>query len=602
MSLSGDNGTEGGLCSKNSPRNLKSSLSICHAKKGDKNMKVTKQIEVYLLRKRNIRPIDVVQSDTGVELVFSVKDFVIPDGTTATLYVQKPSGKFVYQEKNITVVADTITVDLENQAITEYGRVGYQVTLKNGSDTVTTFAGLMNVEKSLKDSGVESKTVVNAFDDLTAAQVATFRERAELIAAEVIATIPEDYTALDTKVDTLVDSVANAVKGNLSGAVVRADDVSPVAHNPVVRVYGKNLINYPAFTEVLIFNGVATFSDDGILTLTATKDDCYTLHSPFPIEARIPVKPGEVFTLSWDSDATEDNRGEVYILPDGKPVDFGRTLATAKKLTYTVPAGYEFIVYRFGVEKSGATIKYWNLQIERGETVTEYKPYIDPATVEVLAYGKNLIGLTDREIVDFGGGDASSIRNFTGKSIIVGFASNNFYFPANVSNVNIREGYLSFESSQGGYGVALDMRVRPNTTYSISHVKLTNVSAVGITEYTENGEYIGFASLADTAFTTGPNTKWVVVCFRHIDNNTKTEIDKIQVETGEAVTEYEPFNGANTYIPNVDGTVSGLVSVSPSMTILTDTDGVTVDCEYNRDTNKVIDRLVKAIEALGGTV
>jgi len=123
-------------------------------------MKVTKQIEVYLLRKRNIRPVDVVQYDTGVELVFSVKDFVIPGGTTATLYVQKPSGKFVYQEKNITVASDTVTVDLENQAITEYGRVGYQVTLKNGSDTVTTFAGLMNVEKSLKDSGVETERMV----------------------------------------------------------------------------------------------------------------------------------------------------------------------------------------------------------------------------------------------------------------------------------------------------------------------------------------------------------------------------------------------------------------------------------------------------------
>ena len=61
-------------------------------------MKATKEIEIYLTKKRNVRQIDVVQYDTGIQLVFTVKDFTIPSGATATLYVQKPSGKFVYQE------------------------------------------------------------------------------------------------------------------------------------------------------------------------------------------------------------------------------------------------------------------------------------------------------------------------------------------------------------------------------------------------------------------------------------------------------------------------------------------------------------------------
>ena len=84
-------------------------------------MKVQKNIEVWLVQKRPPRQIDLVQYDTGVQLVFTVQDFTIPSGTTATLYVQKPSGKFVYQEKGITVNGNTITVDLENQAITEHG-------------------------------------------------------------------------------------------------------------------------------------------------------------------------------------------------------------------------------------------------------------------------------------------------------------------------------------------------------------------------------------------------------------------------------------------------------------------------------------------------
>lgn len=123
-------------------------------------MKATKQIDVYLIKKRNVRSIDVVQYDTGIQLVFTVKDFTIPSGATATLYVQKPSGKFVFQEDGITVSGNTVTIDLHNQAITEHGKAPYQVSLTSGSDVITTFTGLLLVEKSLKDAGAtESETV-----------------------------------------------------------------------------------------------------------------------------------------------------------------------------------------------------------------------------------------------------------------------------------------------------------------------------------------------------------------------------------------------------------------------------------------------------------
>ena len=190
-------------------------------------MKVQKKIDVYLVKKRNIRIIDVVQFDTGIQLVFTVKDFEITTGTNATLYVQKPSGKFVYQETGITVAENTITIDLENQAITEHGKVPYQVTLKNESDEITTFTGVMMVEASLKDSGAtESKTVIRAFDEAVSDRVAEFQTVAERIVQACIATIPEDYTVMEAKVNEL----ASAIKGMLKGEIVMADDVSPVEH------------------------------------------------------------------------------------------------------------------------------------------------------------------------------------------------------------------------------------------------------------------------------------------------------------------------------------------------------------------------------------
>lgn len=357
-------------------------------------MKVQKFIEVRLLKKRLTSPvIDVVQYDTGIQLVFSLVDFDIPSGTTATLYVQKRSGKFVYQEKDITVSGNQITIDLENQALTEHGETKYQIMLKNGSDTVTTFAGVLRIEKSLADSNaVESKTVIRAFDEAVADHVAEFQSKAEQIVAACIATIPEDYTTMEAKVNEL----ANAIKGNLSGAVVFADDVSTVEHNPVVNVHGKNLFNYDAWKGINAIHGEVIYSDDGYVKLTATEDDCFTNYGMYPQAARIPVKPGESVTLSWETDADETlTSGMVYVFANGTSDSFHSAPATQKKLTYIPPLGCEFITFRVGVSVAGDSITYWNLQIENGDSATEYEPYIDPSTVTVTADGLNYVPASD---------------------------------------------------------------------------------------------------------------------------------------------------------------------------------------------------------------
>lgn len=63
---------------------------------------------------------------------------------------------------------------------------------------------------------------------------------------------------------------------------------------------------------------------------------------------------------------------------------------------------------------------------------------------------------------------------------------------------------------------------------------------------------------------------------------------------------FEAYSGEE-YIPLTDGIVEEITS-KPNMTILTDTQDVTIECEYNKDTNKVIEKLTDAITALGGTI
>ena len=61
---------------------------------------------------------------------------------------------------------------------------------------------------------------------------------------------------------------------------------------------------------------------------------------------------------------------------------------------------------------------------------------------------------------------------------------------------------------------------------------------------------------------------------------------KPQLEIGTTPTEYEPYSAPIEYTPTADGTVNGVTSLYPNTTLTTDTDGVIIDCEYNRDINK----------------
>ena len=71
---------------------------------------------------------------------------------------------------------------------------------------------------------------------------------------------------------------------------------------------------------------------------------------------------------------------------------------------------------------------------------------------------------------------------------------------------------------------------------------------------------------------------------------------KPQLEIGATATEYEPYITPTEYIPTADGTVNGVTSLYPNTTLTTDTDGVSIDCKYNRDINKAFAALEAAAQ------
>lgn len=71
----------------------------------------------------------------------------------------------------------------------------------------------------------------------------------------------------------------------------------------------------------------------------------------------------------------------------------------------------------------------------------------------------------------------------------------------------------------------------------------------------------------------------------------KTYVKNFIISIGSDLS-YEPYKEVQSTAANNDGTVYGLTSASPYMTLITDTDGVVINCDYKADTKKYIDNKI----------
>ena len=145
--------------------------------------------------------VQAVQGDSGRAVNFTLSDITIPDGATATYYVQKPSGEAVYN--NATISGNNVIVEFTPQALAEYGECPSHVRILSDGEVVTSFAFILLVRKFFGDGAIESTTEMNIFDKAVEQATEQIRDSADEVAQEVIASIPADYTALSTEVTDL---------------------------------------------------------------------------------------------------------------------------------------------------------------------------------------------------------------------------------------------------------------------------------------------------------------------------------------------------------------------------------------------------------------
>lgn len=103
--------------------------------------------DIYVLQDVIKFPINYPQGSDAIDIEFTIRDYHVPAGSTARIYVDKPSGKAVYD--SVSISGNVITVDVNKQMTAECGNVAMQIEVLNGEDTLLSFVQPLSIKKSL---------------------------------------------------------------------------------------------------------------------------------------------------------------------------------------------------------------------------------------------------------------------------------------------------------------------------------------------------------------------------------------------------------------------------------------------------------------------
>ena len=160
--------------------------------------------------------------------------------------------------------------------------------------------------------------------------------------------------------------------------------------------------------------------------------------------------------------------------------------------------------------------------------------------------GKNMLKLAGRSERNPGGGYSNtSVRNnLSGNGIYKGMTANNYYLETNVSDYEIDSlnNIIKVTSKGNGYGIGLDLKVFPNTQYTVSCTSPCNIR---LGQYQEDGTYITWNSATSVlklneTITTSNEINWLLFIASY-GINEQFEYHNIQIEKGDTATEFEPY-------------------------------------------------------------
>lgn len=372
------------------------------------------------------------------------------------------------------------------------------------------------------------------------------------------------------KLELLQDS--EYMNAKVSGTAIAVNDVSPIEHSVGCSVASKNMFDYNKF----INQANSVQSGWGGIT-TQFGEECFWFKG-VPPSSSFKFMQGEFlentqYTLSYECAYIHGNDVS-YILPifvihytDGTKENVSRLTYTDKFVQHSHTTKANKTVDYITTSEMASTITIYiktNFQLEIGTTATAYTPYVaDVGGIEVSRYGKNLFDKSNYVVDDgFIGFDISSLE--IGKTYT--FSS------------SIPIALFKISSNGNGHNSVLNATNDLFNTFTFVMAKHENISPT-------SKQYIFIRKeRVEDPF---------------VGNISELDGYDFQLEEGTTATPYEPFT-KQTYQSTADGTVEGVKSISPNMTLLTNNNGVVINANYLRDIDTYINNLKTNVALTGG--
>ncbi len=120
--------------------------------------------DVYVLRDVIKDKIDYVRGTNAIPIYFHFRDYEIPEGAEAKVFVYKPSGKVVYNK--CTISEQIVMVDVTDQMFIEFGLCLMQIQIRKDGRTLVTYMQPVCVHKNFVSGDVpESKNEADWIDE-----------------------------------------------------------------------------------------------------------------------------------------------------------------------------------------------------------------------------------------------------------------------------------------------------------------------------------------------------------------------------------------------------------------------------------------------------
>lgn len=374
------------------------------------------------------------------------------------------------------------------------------------------------------------------------------------------------------------DNFANALKGTKTGAEVVIGDVSPLSHNIKVTVSGAEGAGV-SLAKGEFIGAVAEITDESIMEHEWYNEDELGSFSVYP--KVVPI----------------DNRTNLYVnIPSfpgasaGLLVTNGTVYRTFYACSYEGGEVYCYI--------DGTTI---NISYD-GQTVISYG--IEENS-KIIGVGCNGEGFFDESLDLYACEMGSGVKLYrSGKNLLP--------YPFNGSN---NGQYVNYTFTDNGDG---SITVKGQHNNSIGHANFYLLSNGKLVlpkgSYTASGLVAGIylqgvrtADGVTVNFTNGltltETTEFKTLFMQILKTNTTAydTVIKPMLEMGTTATEYEAPVETTECVVNADGTAN-VLSLYPTTRLYTDTEGVTITAEYNRDINKAFAELTNALISFGGNV